>query len=462
MYDQFTYTENYDAQPTRVFINNNWLVNALQKQTGSLREFAIPFCGYPHQVQREMERRHGNARRSGNETVSGKNFLVWPEEYFKGPRLLEEDLPDWFMLLFQHTNQKSNYDVKIPPVEFDSVLQEIGWKVSTTDGTLVQGVKDPIQMSFQYYKEKVQTEQERLELKQQKLSWLQQIYARYEFYRRRASYRNGAVQMMFNPYIVPGFPIVIFDELTTGNHVIGYATSVTHQLSATGMSTSVSYTLGQTLDEYLQQILDARTGENPELRTYDVEAAPPNPVPEIRFATQTLQKAEEYFTTLFHQRQLYKGGPVKTAAFDVYNAIQLVLESGEVVRVDDTREVLFGDYLQKYVKVIPTTSYSEMFAQAQAAMRFICRPVCTLEEYISFQEKGIRRGPIDTKNPKQAKGAKFYEEILDLIQGPGDAPTIDESNIPQEPVVADTRANWRRRLLNYRTKFLFQLHPQED
>jgi len=461
MYDQFTYNENYDAQPTRMYMNNMWLVNTFQKR-GALSEFAIPHAGYPRQVQQELDRRY-NIRGQGNETVSGKNFLVWPEEYFKGPRMMEQDLPPWFMMLFQNANRKTSYDVKNPPIEVDALIQQLGWPVSTMDGVLIEGATDPIEQSFFFLPEdRDPTEEEKLDAKKQKLSWLQQVYARYEYYRQRAAHRNGAVEMMFNPYIVPSFPIVVFDDLATGNHVFGYTTSVTHNLSNDSMRTSASFSLAQTLDEYLQQILDARTGSNPELRQYIVSAAPPNPIPEVRAVTQVLEQAEEYFTTLFHQRQIYRGGPVKTAAFDIYSAINLILQSGEIVGVDSDRELLFKDYLDKYVKVIPTNDYDEMFRQAQAAMRFVSRPVCTLEEYISFHEKGIRKGKVDTQNPRQGKGAPFYEEILDLVQGPGDAPTIDDNNAPQEAVTADTRADWRQRLINYRTKFLFQLHPQED
>lgn len=460
MYDQFTYMENYEAQPTRIYANNNWIVNSFQKR-GSLAEFAIPHAGYPRQVQQELNRRWG-IRSQGNETVSGKNFLVWPEEYFKGPRTVEADLPPWFMMLFQNANQKANYAVKNPPFEIDQLIQMLEWPVSREDGALVEGATDPIEQSFFFLPEdREPTEEEKIDARKQKLSWLQQVYARYEYYRQRAAQRNGNIHMMFNPYVVPGFPLVVFDELTTGNHVFGYAVGVSHDLSSTAMSTSVSFTHAQTLDEYLHQILDARIGDNPELRTYIVSAAPPNPVPEVRAVTQVLEQAEEYFTTLFHQRQAYKGGPVKTAAFDIFSAINLILQSGEIVGID-IQDLYMKGYLDKYTKVIPTNSYDEMFKQAQAAMRFACRPICTLEEYISFQEKGIRKGPIGTHNPRQGKGAPFYEEILDLIQGPGEAPTIDENNVPQQPVTADTRANWRQRLINYRTKFLFQLHPQED
>ena len=461
MYEQFTFTENYDEQPTRMYMNNNWIVNSFQKGAGGLNEFAIPHAGYPRQVQQELDKRY-NIRGQGNETVSGKNFLVWPEEYFKGPRVREGDLPKWFMMLFQNANRKTNYAVKNPPIEIDQLLRKLDWPVSMDDGALVKGATDPVQQSFFFLPEdREPTEEEKLDAKKQKLSWLQQVYARYEYQRQRAAYRNGAVNGMFNPYLVPGFPTVIFDELTTGNHVFGYAVSVTHDLSAEAMRTSMSFSLAQTLDDYLHQILNARVGANPELRTYIVSAAPPNPIPEVRAVTQVLEQAEEYFTTLFHQRQIYRGGPVKTAAFDIFSAINLVLKSGQVVGID-VQDLYMKGYLDKYTKVIPSNDYDEMFRQAQAAMRFTCRPVCTLEEYISFQEKGIRKGKVYPDDKRQGKGAVFYEEILDLIQGPGEAPTLDENNVPQSAVVADTRADWRQRLINYRTKFLFQLHPQED
>ena len=118
-------------------------------------------------------------------------------------------------------------------------------------------------------------------------------------------------------------------------------------------------------------------------------------------------------------------------------------------------------YLSEYQRFKPSAAYKPMFEEAAYAMRNKARPICTLEEYINFHEKGVRVGRIEPNDRTQGKGGVFYEKILNLKQGPGDSPVLDQDNNLQSPIEADTRADWETRLLNYRKKVIYQLHPQE-
>jgi len=229
------------------------------------------------------------------------------------------------------------------------------------------------------------------------------------------------------------------------------------------------------MDEYLHGIREARIGDNPETRTYAVSAAPPNPVPELRMVMQTQELADQYFRELFHQHQTYPNSKIKTAAFNLPYSMVLVLESGDRISVPLVLGQEDGgysqvqargmkgptQYLDSYQSIAPTREFEPMFEQATYAMRFGARPICTLEEYINFHELGTRVGRILPDDKDQGKGGVFYEQILNLVQGPGDAPTADVNNNLDDPVTADTRADWQTRLKNYRKKVLFQLHPQE-
>jgi len=460
MIQSLTFEEDYLSQPTRLYMNNDWLVNTFQAG-GKLPEFMVPASGYPRQVQLELNKRAG-FRRQGNLSVSGKNLLVWPEEYFKGPVTREETLPPWFMMLLQNANTEQRDAFLNPKYESDPMLLDLGYSVNPEDGTLVKGATDPIQQSFFTLDENTTpTQQELTEARKQKMEWLQQLYAREEYYRQRSAYRNAAVRGPFNPYVIPGFPSFVFDELATGNHIVAYTVAVNHSLRTTGFSTTVSMTHAQTLDEYMHQISNDRLGNNPESRKYIVNAAPASPIPELRFVTQTPEMADGYFTTLLHRKEVYKGAQVKTGAFDFTKAIQLVLPSGEKASVN-FQDTTLPTKLSQYTNVVPSSAYENMFSQFQSAMAFVSRPVCTLEEYINFQERGLRAGKVVPGNdPRQGKGAVFYERILALVQGPEEPPTLDENNYPTEPISVDTRADWQQRLINYRTKILYQLHPQE-
>ena len=103
-----------------------------------------------------------------------------------------------------------------------------------------------------------------------------------------------------------------------------------------------------------------------------------------------------------------------------------------------------------------------MFENATNAMTFISRPVCTLEEYISFNERGMRGGKIEPNDAHQGKGAVYYEKIFKVEPGPGPTPEVNEDNTLKTPLDAETRRDWGTRLQNYRKKVIFQLHPQEE
>lgn len=491
MIQQLVFEENYDQQPTRMYVNDQWMVNAL-KSSYRMAELAIPSVGYPNQVQRELLKRE-HPSTSGNILVSGKNLLVWPEEYFKGPRLVEETLPDWFMILVQSALKNPESTTEIPPLGFDNkMLEQLGWAVTATDGRIINTLTNeelpykPGDIDFQNgtFTKAVETTlfQDNpggdagtdRNNRRMKIVWLMQLYAQYEFQRRRTAARNGAVSMIFDPYILPGFTSVIFDEVVTGNHVTAYITSVTHELTKASAGTTVQYTHAQLLDEYLLGILSARTGENTEARTFSISASPPNPFPEVRAVQQVMDRAEEYFRTLLHQKKVYDT-KLKTAAFRVFDAVDLQYPTGESVSLaadfaQDTgvltrsRVQYVKDAFARMQRFVPSEAYKPMFDEATSALRLVSRPICTLDEFISFHTRGDRTAfsrPIEPGKSSDSKAARYYDKILALEQGPGTPPLLDENNYPVSPVTADTRADWETRLKNYRKKVYLQLHPQE-
>lgn len=67
--------------------------------------------------------------------------------------------------------------------------------------------------------------------------------ASYELQRARYECRPGSYETYFNPYIVPGFPVInLENNKTTNLNVHAYCTDVTHQITDSGWHTSVSTT----------------------------------------------------------------------------------------------------------------------------------------------------------------------------------------------------------------------------
>jgi murein DD-endopeptidase MepM/ murein hydrolase activator NlpD len=96
------YQENIAAQPTRAYYNEATITNILSNNagnTGSGAQAAAALMqdamttGYPEEVDIAIR----DARDAALQ--NGKNMLVYPEEYFKGPVILRKQLPRWFAFL---------------------------------------------------------------------------------------------------------------------------------------------------------------------------------------------------------------------------------------------------------------------------------------------------------------------------------------------------------------------------
>jgi hypothetical protein len=120
--------------------------------------------------------------------------------------------------------------------------------------------------------------------------------------------------------------------------------------------------------------------------------------------------------------------------------------------------------LDNYTELRPASEFAPMFEGYESAMRYVSRPVCTLEEYVKFRGAwGWARGTIPADDPMQGKGAVYYEKILTFKEGPGDPPTLDpKTGVPIRPAPKDlpeTRLPWSTRLMNYRNLFLYGKVP---
>lgn len=171
------------------------------------------------------------------------------------------------------------------------------------------------------------------------------VYAMYEYYRERYARRQGTVTLAFTPYVLPGFPCLVFDRRSTALDVMGYVMSVQLTFSAGTWSTTVSFNYGRTLQELFGLIqrttdldnarlalqraeientvrsrgtVDGAPAANEEqlatsLQQTDerlaqiglpvgaVASAPPEPLAEVRGLIQDVRKAGEFYKSLFFQ-----------------------------------------------------------------------------------------------------------------------------------------------------------------
>lgn len=78
---------------------------------------------------------------------------------------------------------------------------------------------------------------------------LQEHVLAHLLYMAKSSARSISVQTAFNPYILPGFPGVVYDTEGTGFDFVGHVTSVQHNISKSGASTSVQMSYVRLLRE---------------------------------------------------------------------------------------------------------------------------------------------------------------------------------------------------------------------
>ncbi len=99
------YSEDYRAQPTRVYINDA-VMSRLFRGTGPQHEFMMHALtvAYPEEAAAVMHHRVETTHGGTGPKESGRNLLIWPEEYYKGPVTQRFTLPSWFQMLRQFSN----------------------------------------------------------------------------------------------------------------------------------------------------------------------------------------------------------------------------------------------------------------------------------------------------------------------------------------------------------------------
>ena len=267
----YSYEENYATQPTRLYFNDE-VLNRLLPTEGALGQTVLDALAiaYPEEANA-----HSLARRYVAGNANGKNFLLFPEEFFKGPVMDRRPMPNWlyFLKMQEMAAQKT--------VQAAATLAGVVFPSGTQAKTLPNGDPEPS---------------------------VESLYAEYEFYRERFSRRGGTVVLAgFQPFAVPGFPCAIFDNKATRFDVFGYATTVQHSLSARGLSTQVSYTYGRTFQEVLDKL---QTMYATDQNVYAM--APREPISDVRLTIQEFDNAEKFYNALFYGRTPYPG---KKASF---------------------------------------------------------------------------------------------------------------------------------------------------
>lgn len=261
------------------------------------------------------------------------------------------------------------------------------------------------------------------------------IYAQYEFLRQRYAQRSAGANLLFNPYLVAGFPAMVFDSMAVRMHAVGYLQAVSHTGSASGqganLSTRVQLSYCRTFAEF---VADVR--EDALRFAGRVTSAPAELISEIREVVQDESQAEAFYSNLLHGGRPTLAGaafrwtecmgyadgarsyPVEIVGDSVatVEARLRASESAQRATAADadtagaeqgqptpatTGQSAAASGLSSQGQSTVTTNldpnrefaprenvYSDAFANYDVAMRLCARPCCTLDEYVRFWHGG--------------------------------------------------------------------------
>lgn len=307
----FGYDENYVTQPTRMYFSEEALTSYLRTDTntapglGTIIRDALAVA-HPEEVNIAMR----NAVENPGE--SGKNLLVYPEEFYKGPVVDRRPMPRWFMFL-QSAQQG-----------------EPGSNVRGDTGPADTRTVAPGDSSRDVYRK----------------------YAAYEFHKERYARRTGSANLAFNPYPIPGFPCILFDQRSTQVDIFGYVMTVRQNLSSRGWSTQVAYSYGRTFQEVfdllrrnveieneglaadtarVQQAVE--TGNQASLATRaepvgTIAVGPAEPIVEIRDVIQNFDRADAFYRALFYREAGPDASALSAQQANIETERRAVAESG--------------------------------------------------------------------------------------------------------------------------------------
>lgn len=514
MTPRLSYDESYVTQPTRFYLQDT----AALHYAGFANDqnvAATPLLlnalsrAYPPEVDQKWKAH----TREGQGAKSGRNLLVWPEEFFKGPVTVRQPAPPWLMFVAaQHQAGGHKAGDKVGAANDKSTKADATQVNDRDDGAL--------------------TDQD-----------IYALYAQYEYFRRRYGTRQGSVTCKFNPYLVPGFPIAVFDDFQSKMHTMGYLLNVVQSFTPRSVSTSLNYGYGRTLHEFFDLLAnEIDTGGATEARKgLAMAAAPAEPIKEVRDIIQHFHKAEQFYQTLLHRRQTVpavfeyrdliamvksdgsledieiEGGNEETRAnnvaeleaakallvtlqkqpeiqavfiqgygdpTEVLAAINLASRTGtataatlsaDIPRLDtyvDNLDVLITQAKSSSTKhnlddvlsreFAPKPGAEPYFDSYDAAMSYCARPICTLEEYIDFI-RGVREGPQDDvayTDGSAQPSARYYARIRRLTGASAEfTPTAAQRGLADTPEAINSRedadfpelrAKWETSLLAYR------------
>lgn len=245
MYDSISVNQDESAVPTRVTAVSDLV-------PGSTGQFGTNFRA-PQSVREAVSRgisdldNNTTTYSSLARTTAGAHFKVGKYEQGRGIRHQRLQLPSWLAMLSESLTQQSPSDSETKPAA-DS---EYGIEI------------DKFRRAWQY---RYDPTNEKKQLNpwddSSEINGYQRLLfsaSDYRYTTEVAKARTGSVSMIFNPYIVPGYPMDIIDPSPTEPSFHAFCVSVSHTITARSVGTSAEFVSAMTYSElgnYEQQYVN--------------------------------------------------------------------------------------------------------------------------------------------------------------------------------------------------------------
>jgi len=490
----FSMSVSHTGHPTRVYYNRKSPFGRLDLSSKSPGyNHTAGRVGYPSVAA-------GFAQNAASSGSGDLEFLIFPEEYFRGPAPRISNFHPSYMGIQDFANtarfSAASTEGASPSTVHDADPESLNLAISAAEKMAGDGYK-----AYGLYF----------------------LLAQKEYFEAKARTHTASVNSIFNPYVIVGMPCAVLSGDTSGAQQYGYIHQIAHTINNGGMaSTQVTITHVRSIKKDLVKVVADRGA---------TDITPQDPVREIRDLLQNSSSAEEYYRNLLkkeegltsietqqHKATLasvqglddaiveveygieawekYKGdeGVLKagkqelaelkakrTALKDVLSSMDiggvgtenscafdpkqfLGWWDGEKVKNITIKDSDLSNYLREDTgepvwgvpansKLVPLPVVKEYFTDTNKALHYNSRPVCTLEQYIDFyaiagrgdsgvdpvgRGRGIRVG-----SQFHSTGAKYYDVVRQFIAGPGvqpgSTPTAAEATVdPLESSLADS------------------------
>lgn len=250
MFDTIQINQDEESIPTRVTAEHSALPNdnsgiaTHYRGPGSIRE-AISQGLFLNKAAFTNSKNQTNIQKYDiKQTTTVDLGIPGKYEQGRGIRPLKVNLPWWLVLLSKNYDKagsgvgKETWPVQGTPEYDDLLLHMKDWEqryATDADGTLNQ---EKTGLDPHSPKTGINPHERVLFTS-----------VDYEFSKAVARSRNGTVNCIFNPYIVPGYPMDVLDDSPHAPSFHGVCSSVTHSITASSISTSVGIVAAMTYSE---------------------------------------------------------------------------------------------------------------------------------------------------------------------------------------------------------------------